>query len=127
MKKGFSLIELVIAIALLGIVMYSLITIYITTGLKGSTAAIYTVAQYLAAEKLEQTLGGSFALVTNQAQTNFTGDLNQYTFQISFNYTTPADFNASVTGPTDYKKVAVLIRHPRLGSPLELAVIRANY
>ncbi|MFA6169233.1 MAG: prepilin-type N-terminal cleavage/methylation domain-containing protein [Candidatus Margulisiibacteriota bacterium] len=127
MKRGFTLVELILSISLLAIVMYSLISIYITTGLKGSSIEIYVVAQTLAEGKMEECLIRSFDLLIDQAQTNYSGDLSQYSSQITITYVASSDLNSNVAGPTDYKRVAVFIRHPKLGDPVEFDSIRSNY
>ncbi|MEA3492765.1 MAG: type II secretion system protein [Candidatus Margulisiibacteriota bacterium] len=125
-KRGFSLIEVVISITVLAIVLYALIAVFITTGVKGVNVEIFTVAQSLAEGKLEETMALSFNNVTSESETNFSGNLSDFSYEIISNYVSGEALDTPVGYSTDYKKIEVLIRHPDLGIPTTLESIRSD-
>lgn len=126
MKRGFSLVELIIALVLLAIIMYGALAIFINSGVKGVNVEVFSVAQTLAEDKLEEVMSRDFGWVSSEAQTSFSGNLSSFSAQLIVSYVASGELNTGVVGPTDYKKVTVQIRHPLLSNPTTLESIRAN-
>jgi prepilin-type N-terminal cleavage/methylation domain-containing protein len=127
MKKGFTLVEVIVSMVIIAIVIYAGIAIFITSGAKGANVEIFTVAQCLAEGKLEEAMAKDFADVASVAETSFSGDLGSYSWEILSSYVSGEALDTAVAGATDYKKIQVMIRHPKLGNPIQLESIRANY
>lgn len=127
MKKGFTLVELVIAMVIIAIIMYAAIAIFVASGARGVNVEVFTVAQSLAEDKLEQAMAQDFGDATDEAEANFSGDLNQYSYEIVMDFVSGEALDTPVASPTDYKKIRVVIRHDLLGGTTSLESIRANY
>jgi prepilin-type N-terminal cleavage/methylation domain-containing protein len=126
-RAAFTLVEIIVAVMVIAIIMYAGIAIFITSGVKGVNVEVYTIAQTLAEDKLEEFLGRSFDLVSAEAETDFSSDLAEYSYEIIVAYVSSEALDQPVGGPTDYKRVRILIRHPQLANPTSLEVIKANY
>lgn len=126
-QRGFTIVELVITVVVLGILMYALISIFITAGFRGVNVDTFTVAQSLAENKLEEVSSRDFEAISSEAETNFSGDLDDYSYEFVVNYVTPEALNAATTLETDYKRIKVLIRHSQLAVPASLEGIKTNY
>ena len=126
-RSGFTMVELVITVVVIAIVMYAVIAIFITSGFKGVNVDVFTVAQSLAEDKLEEAMAQTFDDVTDEAETNFTGELEDYSFEIGVDYVTSEALDTVVAYPTDYKRVQIMIRHDQLASAISLEAIKANY
>lgn len=126
-RSGFTMVELVIAVIVIAIVMYAVIAIFITSGVKGVNVDVFTVAQSLAEDKLEEATAQTFDDVTDEAQTNFSGELDDYSYEITVDYVSAEALDTVVASPTDYKKILIKIRHDQLASAVSLEAIRAKY
>ena len=126
-KKGFTLIELVVSMVVIATIMYAVIAIFITSGAKGVNVEIFTVAQALAENKLEEAMALDFTDVTSESQTNFTGDLSNYNYEIVVNYVSAEALDSAVGYATDYKKIKINIRHANLAGPTQLESLRSSY
>ncbi|KPJ65671.1 hypothetical protein AMJ44_09695 [candidate division WOR-1 bacterium DG_54_3] len=126
-KKGFTLVELVVSVVVIAIIMYAVIAIFITSGAKGVNVEVFTVAQALAESKLEQAMALDFADVASESETNFSGDLSDYSYEIVVNYVSVEALDAAVGYATDYKKIQVKIRHSSLAAPTQLESLRSSY
>jgi prepilin-type N-terminal cleavage/methylation domain-containing protein len=127
MRRGFTLIETMISIVLLGIFLTAGMLVLSTSSSKGARVEIISVAQSLAEGKLEETRAKSFAAISSVAQTSYTGDLSNYSYEVVVGYVNAADLNTVVGSATDYKKIQVKIRHPQLATPITFETVRANY
>lgn len=125
-KKGFTLIELIVSVAVLAVIMYSVIAIFITTGAKGVNAEVFSVAQSLAEDKLEEMMGKGFSAISSEAQTYFDGDLQEFSYEITVSYVSKEALDVPVGSATDYKKIQVRVNHSKLGNPASLEAVRAN-
>ncbi|MBU0672071.1 MAG: type II secretion system GspH family protein [Candidatus Margulisbacteria bacterium] len=126
-KKGFTLVETIVSTVIIGIIMYAVMAIFITANVKGANVGIFAVAQSLGEGKMEEAMARDFGSLASEDQANFTGDLKPYSYKIVANYVSAAALDLPVTFVTDYKKIAVIVSHPQLGSPVTLESIRANY
>ncbi len=126
-KQGFTLVEIIMAMAVIAIIMYSVIAVFITSGARGVNVEVFTVAQSLAEGKLEENMAHSFSDVSDEVETNFSGDLGDYSYEIVVNYVSPEALDLPVAFVTDYKKIQARIRHPQLEGAISLEAIRANY
>lgn len=126
MKKGFSLVEIIVAMTIMAIIMYAAISIFVSAGAKGVNVEVFSVAQSLAENKMEAMLSRDFNLVSSEGQTSFSGNLSSYSSQVIVNFVSHEAFDVTVGGPTAYKKIIVMIRHPFLGNPTTLESIRAD-
>lgn len=126
-RSGFTLVETVISMVVIGIIMYAAIAIFITSSVKGVSVEVFTVAQSLAEGKLEETMAQDFGDISDEAETNFSGDLDDFSYEIVVNYVSAEALDAPVGYVTDYKKIDVMIRHSLLGNPTTLKSLRADY
>jgi len=127
MKKGLTLVEVIISIVLIAIIMYSSVQVFVSSGAKGANVEVFSVAQSLAENKLEGQLGRTFTSISSEVQTAFSTDLSNYTYEIVVNYVSKEALDAPVAYTTNYKKITVLIRHPSLSRPTSLESIRIDY
>ena len=127
MKKGLSLIEVIVSMVLISIIMYSSVQVFISSGAKGTNVEVFSIAQSLAENKLEENLSKSFTHISNEAQTAFLNQLSNYTYEILVNYVSKEALDMPVASTTKYKKIRVSIRHPSLSRPTSLESIRVNY
>ena len=58
--KGFTLVEVIVSLVIIAVVMYAAIAVFITSGAKGVNVEIFTVAQSLAEDKLEEAMVHDF-------------------------------------------------------------------
>jgi prepilin-type N-terminal cleavage/methylation domain-containing protein len=127
-RKGFTMVEMVATVVVIGILFYGVIAIFITSGFKGVNVEIYTVAQALAEGKLEEVMAQEFVANVAESETNYTGEvLDHYSYQVVQTYVTSTELNTPAGGPTDYKKISVLIRHDKLGNPVTMECIKTNF
>jgi len=126
-QQGFTLVESVITLVVLGLVFYAVLSIFITSNVKSVNVEIFTVAQSLAEAKIEETMALSFLSVTNESSTAFSGELSNYSYEIVSDYVSTEALDLPVVYETDYKRVQVLIRHPQLDNPTTLETLVTNY
>lgn len=125
-RPGFTLVETIISLVVLAMVMYSVISIFITSGSKGANLEIFSVAGSLAEGKMEQTLAKSFAAVSSEAPSSCGGDLSGFSSEVFVVYVSQEALDISAESVTNYKKITVSITHPQLSSPASLESIRGD-
>ena len=108
-NRGFSLIEVVIIIMVIGVAFSGLSMVLSNTTTQNMNLDLATGAVFLAREKMSEVKAKNFADVANIAPTNFGGDFARYSFQVAVGYVNPADLNTTVAGPTSYKRITVTI------------------
>jgi prepilin-type N-terminal cleavage/methylation domain-containing protein len=106
-SRGFSLIEMVIAIVIIGIAFYALISVFITVAPRNVNVEDITKATHLAFEKMEETTVKNFTGVATVSATSFTGDFSQFQYQVVVDYVTSTEPNVVAPGATSYKRVKV--------------------
>jgi len=125
--KGFTLVEVIVSLVVIAVVMYAAIAVFITSGVKGVNVEIYTIAQALAEAKLEEAMVKDFVDATSESEASFSGDLIDYSYEVTAIYVSTEALDTAYGSATDYKKISILIRHPQLSNPISLESIRANY
>lgn len=110
MKKGFSLIELIISIVIISIAALSIAFLY-QQALTGSLEVReLTVATGLAKEKMEEVLLSSFSGVDDIPETSFSAPFSNYNYEVDVCYVQDTDLDTCVDPTTtDYKKVEILL------------------
>jgi len=128
-RKGFTLIEVVISMVVIAIIMYSVIAVFITAGVRGVNVEVFTVAQSLAEGKMEEVMALPFDSIQQINATPFLGDLNAYHYQVEVDYVDANNFEEPSLQPqTDYRRIIVTITHPKLEeNGITLQSVRANY
>ena len=106
-RAGFSLIEMVIAIVIIGIAFYALISVFITVAPRNVNVEDITKATHLAFEKMEETTVKNFTGVATVSATSFTGDFSQFQYQVVVDYVTSTEPDVVAVGATSYKRVKV--------------------
>ena len=126
-RPGFTLVEVIASMVIIAIVMYTAITIFISGGMKSANVDVFTVAQSLAEGKVEELLAKTFTLLTDEASASFSGTLSSYSFEVLVNYVSQGDLNTPVLTQTSFKKILVMIFHPKLALPISLEALKVNY
>jgi prepilin-type N-terminal cleavage/methylation domain-containing protein len=126
-SRGFTLIEVIVTVVVLAFVMYALVAIFISAGYRGVNVEVYTVAQSLAEDKLEEAMVQNFGGVTDESETSFSGDLSEFSYEITTGYVSAEALDSMVGYATDFKKIQVRVRHPQLVNPTVLESVKANY
>lgn len=125
-SRGFSLIEVIISITVLAVILYALVVVTITTGVRGVKVELFVVAQSLAEGKLEKVMAISYPDVSSESETNFSGDLSAFSYEVISSYVSKEVLDIPVGYSTDYKKVEVIVRHPDLGNGISFDSIKAD-
>lgn len=117
-RAGMTLIEIIMAMVIIGLAFYSLIAVFITLAPRGTRVENLNKKLYLAQEKIEETLTRSFSQVQSVNPTAFTGaGFISYNYQILVTYVATSDVNTPVGGPTPFKNVKVRV----WGGPVDLS------
>ncbi len=109
-RRGFSLIEAILATVLLAASFISISFLLSNTTLSNYDLDVSTTAVLLAQQRMEQTTAKSFEDIASVSQTNFSGNFANYNYEVLVDYVDPANLDASVAGPTDYKRIRVIVR-----------------
>ena len=127
-KKGFTLIEVVISMVIIAIIMYAVISVFITAGVRGVNVEVFTIAQSLAEGKLEEIMSKPYADIVPSGG-DFGGDLTQYQYQVEVDFVLPDNFDLEppLGESQGYKRIEVLIDHPNLENTIVLKSVRADY
>lgn len=125
-KRGFSLIEIIVAVVIMGIAFYALITVFTIVVPRDVNARTLTLGTHLANRKMEETTLKSFTAVASTSATAFPSPFENYYNQVIVNYVTTAEPDVVAAGVTNYKRVKVRVWGPQLNI-LEAVTIVTTY
>ncbi|OGP49907.1 MAG: hypothetical protein A2Y79_02910 [Deltaproteobacteria bacterium RBG_13_43_22] len=109
---GFTLIEIMMFIILVGIVMAPIMGPFVTSVLQSDRPEIVVSAGFLAAERLEQLQPAAYGSIVDEASASLTGNYSAFSRQVAV---TLVDVNlANSVTDVGYKKVVVTVYHSRL-------------
>jgi len=112
--RGFTLIEIVIAIVILSIALGTLLTVIANVTQQTVVPEFLNGASYLAERQFEQVTNRRFADVVSQGWTSFTGNFSDYAYQLNVG-PVPVSLAAD-PGMTQYKQVEITVRHSSAGA-----------
>lgn len=123
-SKGFSLIELVIAILIVGISMLSLSLLFSQVMKTYAGPEVMQVATALTEQEMERVSALRYSDIANEDPTVFPGNFSNYTWQVTVS-AVPAAL-AIDPGMTDYKQVEVAVSNSIIGSVTLTTVVTNN-
>jgi len=106
-KRGYTLIELVIAIVVVAIGFYSIMALFINVVPKNINVETLSRSSHLANKVAEETLAKGFSNISSVSPTAFSSPFSGYTYMVSVNYASTLEPNNTSMTPTNYKKVEV--------------------
>jgi prepilin-type N-terminal cleavage/methylation domain-containing protein len=120
-RRGFTLIELIMAIVIGGIVVLPLMMMFVNASLKNPKLESVNLALNLAVGKMEAVTGKSFAYISSEAVTAIGGNYSDYNSQVIVHYVTSTDVQTSVDPTiTSYKSVQVSITSSNFTGSIDL-------
>jgi prepilin-type N-terminal cleavage/methylation domain-containing protein len=125
-SRGYTLVELVIAIVIMAIAFYALINVFITVAPQDINARTMTVGAHLMNEKVEETILLGYTNIASSAATPFVSPFDNYYNSIIVDYVTTADVNVVSASATPYRRVKVRVWGPKLNT-LEAVTLSTIY
>ena len=127
-KSGFTLIEIVMAIVIAGIVLIPLLNIFMTVPAKNPKLDAFIMAVELADGKMETVCNQTFSSIVAQPVTAVGGNFPDFSSQVVVNYVASTEPNVSVDPTvTEYKKIQVLVTSTLLpGGSIDLITLVNN-
>lgn len=129
-RQGMTLIEVIMAVVVIGLAFYSVIALYITLAPRTARVENINTKVYLAQEKIEETIARQFANISSSGPTSIESPgLGNYSYQIVVAYVATSDLNTAVGGPTPYKNVKTKVWGGPLdqSSTVEIISLAASY
>ena len=121
--KGFTFIELIMIIMIVGIAIIPLIQMF-TTSLKGSADTEATsIALELAQDKMEETKQLGFTAIASTSG-SFASPFTAYSYQVTVSYVD--QYFAASGSATNYKKIEVKVTHSS-GTGTTLTTVVSNH
>jgi len=108
-QKGFSLIESVLAIVIIGGALIGLSQMLTETTMDNIDIDISTVGVFLAHETMVETMAQDFGNINDVLTTPYTGNFANHSYQVAVDYVNDSNLDSPVGGPTDYKRVVVTV------------------
>ena len=111
MKKGFTLIELIVGIAVISISFLALITVFTTVVPRNIDVEGLTKATFLAEGKMEEILVQPFGSITDEAGTSFPAPFEKQKYAVEVHHVSADDLDSYVVpaDSPDYKNVKVKV------------------
>ena len=123
-SKGFTLVELVMAVVIAAIAVYALISVFINTSGQNAKLEAVSVAVHLANGKLEQVSSKSYANISSEPLTAFSGNFSNYRSLVVVSNVSSSEPNLSVGSTvTGYKKVTVYVSSSLLQNSVEVSTL----
>lgn len=111
---GFSFFGYLLFIALLGVVVFAIVTMVTGIARSAERELVRTTAVMLAEGKIDAAQGMPFAALGAEPRASFGGGLKRFSYTMDAVYVEgPADLVRPVARPTPYKKVTVVVYHDR--------------
>ncbi len=107
MKKGLTIIEVIMAMVIIGIAFYTLIAIYVTLAPRDVRVENINKKIYLAQEKAEEFLAKPFTEAATVGATAFPGNFGEYSYRIFVTRVATDLATPSSTAP--FRKVQVQV------------------
>lgn len=104
-RAGFTLVEMVLAIAVIGIAFYALISVFITVAPRNVNVEDLTRATHLAFEKIEEATVKGYTGVSTDTTGDFTGDFSNFKYRLTLDFVTSSEPDVAAPGITDYQRV----------------------
>ncbi|MFA4967313.1 MAG: type II secretion system protein [Candidatus Margulisiibacteriota bacterium] len=124
-NKGFTLVELVMAIAIFSIAAYALITVFTIVAPKDINANVLTVGSHLMNRKMEEVTLHAFP-INSFPTAPFGPPFDNYFSEVIAQYVTAAEPDIVSGVATDYQRIKVRVWGPNLGT-IESVTIVATY
>ncbi len=107
-RSGFTLIEIIMAMIIIGIVVLPLLSIFSNSLIRNNAPDTASVLLYLARSKMEKLSNMSFSAVSTEAQASFGGDFSSYKSEVEAHYVSAEALDVSVDPTqTGYKWIKV--------------------
>jgi prepilin-type N-terminal cleavage/methylation domain-containing protein len=108
-KRGMTLVEVVMAMVIIAIAFYALVAAYATTSQRNINVETINEKLYLAQEKMEEYLTLPFASIVTTSPSPFaSANFTNYNYRIVTTLVATSDLTTSV-GSSPYKKVQVMV------------------
>lgn len=125
-NKAFSLIEIIMVIVILGVTLTPFSVLVVNVVQRNTQTQVTNTSLALAEGELERINNLHFSDIASVGPTAFSGPFNQYTFQIISDFVNFDALNTVVAGPTNYKRVRVIVNNSIFGTVELTSVITNN-
>jgi prepilin-type N-terminal cleavage/methylation domain-containing protein len=123
-RSGFSLVELVIAIVVSGIVVYSLLSIFITAAGRNVRLEAASIALSLVSSKAEEVTSRAYSAISDEALTSFGTGYSDFFWEVESNFVSLEALDTPLATDSGYKKVAIRVSSANLpGGALEIFTV----
>jgi len=118
MKRGYTLIELIISIAIIAVCIAGIASVYQNVLMGGVRGKIRSTACALAEEKADEVLRLGFSGIGSDGPTDFSTPFGDYSYEVDVIDVQPPDLDTPVDPPTNtgYKNVTVSVTHDQAGT-----------
>ena len=125
-RKGFTLIEVIIAITILGVAFLGLTHVVVSTTEYNIDVDVTTQAVLLSRDVMATTMAKDFDDISDVSTVSFGGGFNDYSYSVDVEYVDAANLNTPVAGPTDYKRIVVTVTANGWAGTISLYNLKAN-
>ncbi|OGC34140.1 hypothetical protein A2311_01875 [candidate division WOR-1 bacterium RIFOXYB2_FULL_48_7] len=126
-RRGFTLVETIVGMMIIGISFYLLMTVFITITPKTNLDQDTNTKTFLAQEVLEEYLAKGFAALVDVSPTAFPAPFNNYSYRISVKNVQAGDLNTDVGLGTNYKNVTAYVWGGNLSGTYEITTLDTTY
>ena len=125
-KRAYTLIELLIAVIIIGIAFYSLVKVFSAVMPKNMHTESIVKAAYLSNRVMEETIAKTFTTVSSAPATSFNAPFSQFKYQVIVNYVTTNEPDVVSASPTNFKRIKVRVWEPLAGT-IEVVTLITTY
>ncbi|MFA6548525.1 MAG: prepilin-type N-terminal cleavage/methylation domain-containing protein [Candidatus Margulisiibacteriota bacterium] len=126
MRKSFTLVEVIMAVVIGGIVLYSLLTVFITATSRNTQLETLSTALFLANGKVEEISNQRFNLISSEALASFGGDFSNFSSSVEVYNVSAEALDTAIVASSGYKKIIVRVFSGNLLSTMEVQALVTN-